>query len=127
MDTLANALVNIKNCEAIGKPLCVIKPASKMIGNILKLMQKQGYVGNFELVDDGKAGYYKVQLLGKINNCRAIKPRYAVGRRDFTKFEKRYLLAKDFGILILSTPKGIMTHERAKKLEIGGKLLAFVY
>jgi small subunit ribosomal protein S8 len=72
MDNLANALVTIKNCEAIGKKECMIQPASKLIGNVLKIMQKNGYIGNFEFQDDGKAGAYRIQLKGAINDCKAV-------------------------------------------------------
>jgi len=127
MDTLANALITLKNHEMMGKRECEIKPASKLIGSMLKIMQKEGFIGEFEFIDDGKAGIYKVALAGKINDCRAIRPRYAITRGDFLKWEKRYLPARDFGILIVSTPHGIVSHHEAKQLHTGGKLLAFVY
>ena len=127
MDILANALTNIKNCETAGKKECTIKPASKILGTILKIMQKEGYIGNFEFIDNGKAGIYKVQLIGKINKCKAIKPRYSVKQDGLPKWEKRFLPARGFGILIVSTSLGIMTHKEAKQKKIGGKLLAFVY
>ena len=127
MDTLVNALIVIKNAEKISKKECVIKPASKLIGEILKIIQKQGYIGNFEFIDDGKAGMYKIELLGKINNCRAVKPRYSIRKDDIPKWEKRYLPARGIGILILSTPKGILSNKEAKSANTGGKLLAFVY
>lgn len=127
VDTLADALVNMKNCENVGREECTVRPASKLIGSILKIMQKEGYVGNFEFVDDGKAGVYRVELLGKINNCRAVKPRFSVGYEGIEKFEKRYLPARGFGMLIMTTPNGVMTHRDAKEQKTGGKLLAYVY
>jgi len=127
MDNLANALVNLKNCENATKKECIVKPSSKLIGSILKIMQDNKYIQSIEYVEDGKAGYYKIGLNGHINNCKAIKPRYAVRRNDFVKWEKRYLPAKDFGLLIVSTSDGILTHHQTKEKKIGGKLLAFVY
>ena len=127
MDTLANAMTNMKNSEMAGKGDCLIKPASKIIRDILKIMQSEGYIGNFEFIDDGKAGMYKVQLKGNINNCKEIKPRYSVPADQITKWERRYLPSRDFGTLIISTPKGIITHKEAQEMRIGGKLLAFVY
>jgi small subunit ribosomal protein S8 len=127
MDNLANTLVNIKNCENAAKRICTTKPSSKLISGILKIMQKNEYIKAVEYVDDGKAGQYKIELQGHINNCKAIKPRYAVKRNQFTKWEKRYLPAKEFGLLIVSTSQGIMTHKDAENKGIGGKLLAFVY
>jgi len=127
MDNLANALINIKNAEAIGKKECIIKPASKIIREILKIMQAENYIGNFEYIEDGKAGIYKVSLIGKINDCKTIKPRYSVSVDEIRKWERRYLPARGLGILIISTPKGIMTHKEAFQLKTGGKLLAYVY
>ncbi len=127
MDTLANAMTNIKNSEMAGKGECLIKPASKIIRDILKIMQRVGYIGNFEFIDDGKAGMYKVQLVGNINNCKEIKPRYSVPADEINKWEIRYLPSRNLGTLIISTPKGIITHKEAQQMHTGGKLLAFVY
>ncbi|MBS3060790.1 MAG: 30S ribosomal protein S8 [DPANN group archaeon] len=127
MDNFANALVNIKNHELVGKSGCTLKPASKILGNILTILQKHGYIGNFELIDDGKAGQYKVQLLGTINNIKAIKPRFSAGFRDIQQYETQYLPSRGFGMLIVSTPKGLMTQYDAIQQKTGGKLLAFVY
>jgi len=126
-DPLSNALSKISNSEKAGKTKCVIKPVSKVIKNILKIMQEKMYIGGFKEIEDGRGGFIEVELLGKINKCGSIKPRYPVKNNEFEKFEKRYLPAKDFGIIFVSTPKGIITHIEAKKQGIGGKLLAYVY
>lgn len=127
MDPLADALTNIRNNELQGNATATIRPASKLIGHVLSVMQKENYIGNFELVDDGKAGIFNVELEGNINKCGVIKPRHAVKKDEFEKFEKRYLPAKNFGILIVTTPEGIMTHNEAKERGIGGRLLAYMY
>ncbi|KAA0007333.1 MAG: 30S ribosomal protein S8 [Thermoplasmata archaeon] len=126
-DPLANALVAIKNAERVGKRECIIKPASKLIGRVLKLMQDYGYIEVFEWIDDGKAGMFKVILKGNINDCNVIKPRYSIKKNEFEKWESRYLPAENFGILILSTNKGIISQYEAKKEGIGGRLLGYVY
>lgn len=126
-DTLALALSNIMNAERVGKESCIAKPFSKMLKEILTLMNSKGYIGSFELVDDGKGKLVKIALIGKVNKCGAVKPRFSVKRDGFEKFEKRYLPAKDFGMLIVSTSKGIMTHTEAKEKKLGGRLLAFIY
>jgi small subunit ribosomal protein S8 len=127
IDPLADALSNIKNNERTGNLECIIKPSSKLIGKVLNVMQEHGYITEFEYIDDGRAGKFKVKLAGKINDCGVIRPRYPVGKNDFEKFEKRYLPARGFGILILTTPEGVMDHEEAKNRGIGGRLLAYVY
>ncbi|MCD6164435.1 MAG: 30S ribosomal protein S8 [Candidatus Odinarchaeota archaeon] len=127
LDPLADALSNIMNHELAGKKAVIIKPASKLIGEVLKIMLQEGYIGEFEYIDDGRAGKFRVQLLGRINKCGVIKPRFPVKKKDFEKWEKRYLPAHDIGILIVSTPQGVMTHKEAIKRGIGGRLLAYVY
>ena len=125
-DNLADALVAIKNAERVGKKECVT-PASKLIKNVLKILQAKDYIGSFEFIDDGKSGKFRIELKGKIIDCNAIKPRFSVRLDEFEKFEKRFLPARDIGILILSTPKGIIDHKKAKELKTGGKLLAYCY
>ena len=126
-DLLAETLIQIKNAEKIGKSECIIKKVSKQIKEVLSLMNKEGYIGEFEIIDNGRGGIIKLNLIGKINKTGAIKPRFSVKLNDFEKFEKRYLPAKNFGIIIVSTTKGIVTHNQAKKSNMGGQLLAYVY
>ncbi len=126
-DPLADALSHIKNTERVGKMECTIKPASKLIGNVLSVMKEGGYIAEFEFVEDGKAGLFNVKLRGKINDCNAIKPRFYVRMKEYEDWEKRLLPARDFGLLILTTSKGVMSHEKAIENGVGGQLLAFVY
>jgi len=125
-DLLADALSALKNAERVGKQECII-PASNLIKNVLTVMKENGYIGPFEYLEDGRGGKFKVELLGKIINCNVIKPRFAIKFKEFEKWEKRFLPARDVGILILSTSKGVMDHRKAKELKIGGRLLAFCY
>ncbi len=126
-DPLSNVLSNILNCEKIGKKECVVFPSSKIIKKVLEVMNKEGYVGKFEEIEDSKGNSLVINLLGTINKCGAIKPRFSVTTSEYEKFEKRFLPAKDFGILIISTNEGVMTHIEAKKKNIGGRLLAYCY
>ena len=126
-DPLAAALAKILNAERVGKREVVIKPASKMIKKILTIMNEHKYVGSFEDINDGKGGVLKINLLGNINKCGVVKPRFSTKKNGFEKWEKRYLPAKDFGLLLVSTPKGVITHNEAKTQETGGKLLAYCY
>ena len=126
-DPLSNTMSLILNNELIGKSECLIKPVSKVIKELLKVMKEKGYVGDFNEIEDSRGNYIKLSLTGSINKCGIIKPRYSVKSKDFEKFEKRYLPAKDVGILVVSTPKGIITHYDAKSKKIGGRLLAYCY
>lgn len=125
-DPLADMLCILKNAEAIGKHEC-ITPSSKLIEGVLKIIQKHKYVGKFEYIEDGRGGKFKVELLGKINDCNVIKPRFSTTKDEFIKFEKRFLPAADVGILILTTSKGIMDQREARKQNTGGTLLSYVY
>lgn len=127
MDTLANALITIYNNEVKGRRECVIYPASKLIANVLRVMQRAGYLGEIEFIDDGRAGKLRVQLLGRINKCGVIKPRFSVKRKEFELWESKYLPSREIGILIVSTSHGIMSHIEAKERGVGGVLLAYVY
>ncbi|MBX8631901.1 MAG: 30S ribosomal protein S8 [Thermoplasmata archaeon] len=126
-DPLNDAMSTIKNAEERGKDECTIRPASRLIGHVLKVMAENGYIRQFELVDDGKGGLFRVVLAKRINNCGVVKPRHSVGRREIELFESRYLPAQDFGLLIMTTTNGVMSQFRAKELGVGGKLLAYVY
>jgi small subunit ribosomal protein S8 len=126
-DPLADSLSSIYNNEIRNKRECLLKPASKLIGGILKVMQQHGYIGEFEFIDDGRGGKFRVQLLGRINKCGVIKPRHPVKVKDLERFEERYLPSRDIGILIVSTPQGILSHKEMLEKHVGGKLLAYVY
>lgn len=127
IDPYNDAMVKIKNAERVGKKEVEIKPASKMIASTLRSLQRKRYVGEFEYIDDGKAGIFRVNLLGNVNNCGAIKPRFAVKKDEYEKWERRFLPAANVGSLIVSTDKGIMNHDKAMEKGIGGRLIAYVY
>lgn len=126
-DTLSNAMSKIMNAERIGKTEITIKPISSLIKSVLIVLQDNLYVGESKETVDSKGNSIKLNLLGNINKCGAIKPRFSTTKEKFDMFEKRYLPAKDFGVLIVSTPKGIMTHKEAKEKGFGGRLLAYCY
>jgi small subunit ribosomal protein S8 len=126
-DPLSDAMSVIRNAEKAGKRDCIVKPSSKLIGRVLKVMHDNGYISGFEQVEDGRGGKFRVQLTGQINDCGVVKPRYSIRKQEFEKWESRFLPAQDFGVLILTTTKGVVSHYKAKEIGTGGKLLAFVY
>ena len=126
-DPLSNALSKIHNAEKVGKEQITIFPASAVIKSVLEILNREGYVGSYNEVEDAKGNYLVLNLLGNTNDCGAIKPRYSVQLEDYVKYEKRFLKAKDFGMLVVSTSKGIMTHLEAKEKKLGGVLLAYCY
>ena len=127
IDALSNLFSTIMENEKRNKKECIVVPASTLLQETLKVMQKYGYIGEFELIDDRIMPKLKVQLLGRINKCGSIKPRYPTKWSTIDKWERRYLPAVGMGILIISTDKGIMSHIDAVKMRIGGRLLGYVY
>ncbi|MEM0015571.1 MAG: 30S ribosomal protein S8 [Saccharolobus sp.] len=130
INPLANALTTLYNNEMRRNKQAIIMPASKLVINILRTMQKEGYIGEFEYIDDGRWGKIIVQLLGRINKCGPITPRYPLSYRqliDLPNYIRRYLPSKEIGVIIVSTSKGVMSHKDAAKMRIGGVALGYVY
>jgi small subunit ribosomal protein S8 len=126
-DPLANALSMINNNEKQGKDSCVIKPVSMLLNKVLTLLNKEGFVGVFKEIEDTKGNWLKLDLIGNVNNAGVIKPRFSVTKDNYEKFEKRFLPARNIGVMVVSTSQGIMTHHESKKKNIGGRLIAFCY
>ncbi len=126
-DSLVSGFTTIMENELRGNRECTITPASKLVASVLRVMQKQGYIGEIELVDDGRGGKIKIQLLGRINNCGSIRPHFPVTRDETEDWVRSFLPSRDLGVVILSTSAGVLTHHEAREKKIGGALLAFVY
>ena len=99
-----------------------IKKYSKFLMEILELIKKLGYL-DYEIEEEE----LKIEVKENLNECRAIKPRYTVSVKDIDKYVRRFLPAREFGFLIMSTSQGLMTHEEALEKNIGGSLIAYVY
>jgi small subunit ribosomal protein S8 len=126
-DHLSASLSKINNAEKVSKNIVVIDVYSKMIQHVLDLLSKHSYLGKILYEQNKKGGKVTVELVGSINKTGAIKPRYKVKATEIEKFEQRYLPAKSFGLLIISTSKGLMTNVEAKEKKIGGRLIAYCY
>ena len=124
---LANALSTIMNHERLGRNECSSKPATKLVKTVLRIMNENGYIGSFKEMEDGRGNFLVVNLLGKINRCGVVSPRFSFTLAELPKYEKRFLPAKDFGILIVSTSEGLMTHQEAIKNNLGGRLVSYCY
>ncbi len=126
-DPLASALSGLDNAERVGHLAHTVSPASNVIGSVLEVLYDRGYVDGFEFVDDGTSGQFEVELSGAINECGTVKPRYSVGADGFERWEKRYLPARDYGALVVTTSRGVMSHYEARETGVGGQLIAYVY
>jgi small subunit ribosomal protein S8 len=127
MDPLVNAMNTILVHEERHKKECIIAPACNLVGRVLRIIQSKGYVGEIEFIDDGRQGKFRVQLFGRINDCKAVRPRFSVKVKDIEKYEQRFLPSRDMGTLLISTPKGVLVHDEAKQQNLGGRVIAYVY
>jgi small subunit ribosomal protein S8 len=126
-DTLSDALSAINNAARKNKKYATVEPTSNLLKNVLVELQQNGYIGVFELVEDGQGGKFKIEVTEEINECRPVKPNFSVQNDEFDKWAKRYLPAQGFGDLLVTTSHGVMTHEEAREENLGGKLLGYVY
>ena len=121
-DIVADALNQIMNAKKVGKNEVEIKRVSKLLLNLFEMMKDGGYI-DFEQKDERTI---MVKLI-KINECRAIKPRYYVTVKEIDKYLRRFLPSRNFGTLVVSTSKGLIGHNQAYENKIGGSLIAFFY
>ena len=119
--------MTMMNNELRNKRSCVVSTASKLIGQVLRALQQNGYIGTFEFIDDGRSGKFVIQLLGRINKLGPIRPRFTVSAKGLETWERRYLPGRELGYLIVSTSRGVVTNREAKAQRLGGSLLAYVY
>ncbi|MFH1520660.1 MAG: 30S ribosomal protein S8 [Candidatus Micrarchaeota archaeon] len=125
-DHLADALNTIKTHEIVGQNICTVK-ATKIIADILKVLKDNKYLKDYKKLENSRGGWFEVHLDGRINDCGVIKPRMPVKRSDWAKREQEFIPGFGVGLLIVSTPNGIMTNNEAEKKHVGGRLLAYVY
>merc|ERR1711966_27645 len=107
---LRDCLNNIQNAEQRGKRQVLCKPSSKVIIKFLQCMQKHGYLGDVEIVDDHRAGKVVVDLIGRINKCGVISPRFDVAIDGIEQLMADLLPSRQFGYVVLTTSLGIMDH-----------------
>ncbi len=125
-DLLADSLNKIKNSESLGRQECTVS-ATKLMRNVALALKKNSYINDFEEVQEGKFKELRIKLSNRINDIGVVKPRHAVKFDEYQKYETRYIPSRDFGLLIVSTPQGVMSNKEAKEKHTGGRLLAYVY
>ena len=97
---IANLFTTLFNTEDRRKSNCVIMPTSKLGMEVLKTLKNEGYIGDFEHVDDKRGGKFKIQLLAKITKCGAITPRFKVKKDEYNTWEQQFLPAYNRGIYL---------------------------
>merc|ERR1712198_527656 len=127
VSVLNDCLNSICNAERRGKRQVLIRPASKVVVKFLTVMMKHGYIGEFEYIDDHRAGKIVVNLNGRLNKCGVISPRFDVKLKDIEKWSSYLLPSRQFGFIVMTTSAGIMDHEEARRKNTGGKILGYFY
>ena len=127
VNILSDALNTIVNAERRGKKQVLIRPSSNLLIRFLKIMQSHGYIGEFEVIDDHRSKKIVVELVGRINKCAVISPRFDMKIGHFERWTNNILPSRQFGYLVLSTSQGIFTHDEARERHIGGKIIGFFY
>lgn len=121
-DVVADALNKLMNAKKAEKSSIEVNSYSKLLISVLALAKLKGYVKDYKV--SGKS--LKIEI-GRLNECMAIKPRFTVTIEEIEKYEKRYLPAIGFGIIIISTSQGLLTNQTAREKNIGGSLIAYMY
>merc|ERR1712166_402221 len=127
MSVLNDCLKKMVNAEKAGKRQVLLRPISKVVVKFLKVMQQHGYINEFEIIGDARAGKIVVELNGRLNKCGVISPRFDLTLSKFEDFNNSVLPSRQFGFIILTTNQGIMDHHEARQKHIGGKVLGFFY
>ncbi len=123
-DIIADALNMIRNAVKARKETIEIKRISGLLIEILKIMKQKGAIKRYKIDSKNKS----IELdIGELSECRAIKPRFTMKKDQIEKYRRRYLPARSIGTVIVSTNKGLITHEEATEQGVGGSLIAYFY
>lgn len=128
-DPIADLLTRIRNANT-SKHETVDCPASKMKVAITDILAKEGYIKGYQVIEDGKQGVIRITLKYAPSGERVISGLKRVskpGLRYYKGADELPRVLKGLGIAIISTSKGIMTDKEARKLNVGGEVLAFVW
>ena len=128
-DVIADMLTRIRNAND-AKHETVDIPASNLKKSIAEILLEEGYIKSFQIVEDGKQGIIRVTLkyaAGKQKVIHGLKRVSKPGLRIYSNCEDMPKVMNGLGIAIVSTSKGVMTDKKARKANVGGEILAFVW
>ncbi|MCI8590722.1 MAG: 30S ribosomal protein S8 [Clostridiales bacterium] len=127
-DVIADMLTRIRNANN-AKHETVDIPASNMKKSIAQILVDEGYIQGFQVIEDGKQGVIRITLryIGKEKVIKGLKRVSKPGLRIYASCDEMPKVLNGLGIAIVSTSKGIMTDKRARKENVGGEVLAFVW
>ncbi len=122
-DIVSDGLNQIMNAKRVEKREFVIRRYSKVLLNLLEMMKSLGHI-EYEVNEKDKT--VKIKII-KLNQCKAVKPRYYVGVDAIDKYLRRFLPSRNFGVLVISTNMGLLSHKDAVKNNVGGSVVAYFY
>ena len=127
-DVIADMLTRIRNAND-AKHESVDIPASNLKKSIAEILLEEGYIKNYQIVDDGKQGIIRVTLkyIGKTKVIHGLRRVSKPGLRIYSNCEDMPKVMNGLGIAIVSTSKGVMTDKKARQANVGGEILAFVW
>jgi small subunit ribosomal protein S15Ae len=120
-DLISDVLNEMMNAKRAKKESLVITKSNKLLMKIIEIMKQYGYV-EYEL----KEGKISINIKN-MNECKSVKPRYSVNKKNIEKYIRRFLPARNFGYVVISTSKGLMTHQEAQENKVGGSIIAYFY
>jgi len=123
-DTIADALNMVRNAKKARKTSVKVKRISNLLIDVLKIMKEKNAIKKYKI--NSKDQSIEITV-GDIVDCKAIKPRFTVKKDQIEKYRRRYLPARNIGSVIVSTSRGLMTHDQAQEANIGGCLVAYFY
>jgi small subunit ribosomal protein S8 len=123
-DIVADGLNMIKNAKKARKNSVKIKRISNLLIEVLKIMKQKGAIKKYKINSKDKSIEI---IIDNLTECTAIKPRFSCKASQIEKYRRRYLPARNLGIIIISTNDGLITHEEAQQKNIGGCLIAYFY
>eukprot|EP00028_Trichosphaerium_sp_Am-I-7-wt_P006503 CAMPEP_0168526906 /NCGR_PEP_ID=MMETSP0405-20121227/12267_1 /TAXON_ID=498012 /ORGANISM="Trichosphaerium sp, Strain Am-I-7 wt" /LENGTH=130 /DNA_ID=CAMNT_0008549879 /DNA_START=78 /DNA_END=470 /DNA_ORIENTATION=- len=124
---VGDALKAITTAERLGRRQVLVRPVSKVLIKFLQIMQRHGYIGDFEVIDDHRSGKAVINLTGRINKAAVISPRFDVKYSDLEKWEANVLPSRLYGSLVLTTSSGILDNVQCREKRIGGKIIGFFF
>ena len=128
-DVIADMLTRIRNANS-AKHETVDVPASNMKKAIADILKEEGYIAGYQIVEDGKQGIIRITLKygrGKQRVIQGLRRVSKPGLRIYSNCEDMPKVMNGLGIAIVSTSKGVMTDKKARELNVGGEVLAFVW
>ena len=128
-DPIADMLTRIRNANMVSHP-SVSMPSSKLKVQLAKLLKEEGFITDYSVKEDGKFKVLEITLKYDANNKPIITKLERIskpGLRHYSKAKKLQKVLGGLGVAIISTPKGLLTDRKARKENVGGEILCYVY